>query len=478
MSPAVTPTAPEILGWLRGFAGTYLDHHAHPALDETARDHANLALVNFNMHVMAAGSGAAGRFLGVDRLRIAREILEAPPDDWAVWEYRLETIDPLWKKGLCGNLAFVANAIRQGALNVFGSDGPPAWTDGPLSSGLLAIHETPPAPASPPERRVLVPTEVRFLEKTLHDALRKPDVRAALQALGRIEGRNTPEATFGLRRIASELLSRDRIEGEKNVERQLAASQAGLRALMALARRSDAEALKMLDAISEGEMVLFGETPFGPQILSVEHPLVAQTVALVLLKGDYGFEGQRVLEEFLQDQAYLLSEGQDPLEAVLKYRSGRLLIKLLSKNAWMDRAIRRPAFSRARFHVTVFQLHLLEPIARAGRSETLRWLLRHPDLVKAVCDAAPRAKTRAVHSLISLYHQTAGEGDRQAVADLIEETGHETAVAFFRGEVFRLRHTRSLGDRVRSALGIGPDRRELLQARIDRMVARRGSRSA
>ncbi len=54
------------------------------------------------MHVMAVGDGGTGRFLGVDRLRIAREILNASADDCAVWENRIESIDPLWKKGLCG----------------------------------------------------------------------------------------------------------------------------------------------------------------------------------------------------------------------------------------------------------------------------------------------------------------------------------------------------------------------------------------
>ncbi len=286
------------------------------------------------------------------------------------------------------------------------------------------------------------------------------------RALSRIEDQNTPEAALSLRRIASECLSRDRIQGETTAERRQAVSEAGRRALLALARRNDPKALEILEAIQQGEKVLFDETH------------VFQTVALVLLKGDYGFEGQHVLEKFLHDQSYLLPEGDDILEAVLKYRSGLLILKLVSKNPWLDRSLNGSTLRKARFHVSVFHLHLLESVAREGRAGTLRWLLRHPDLLRAVREAPPGAKGRAVQSLISVYHQTAGEGDRETVADLMEETGHEFAVAFFRGEILRLRHTRSLRGLVQSVLGVGPDRRALLEARIDRMRARRVFRSA
>jgi hypothetical protein len=493
MSPIVTPTPPEILGWMRGFAASYLDHHGTPALAEAARDHAGLALVNFNMHVMARGEAGAERFLGVDRLRIARAVLEASADDLAEWERRIETADPSWKKGLCANLNVVAESMRRGALEASGVPGAgllPDWAGALLAAGLFSSPDEPPAPPRAPERRVVLPTGVRFLEKSLYDALQKPDLRAALAVLGRIEDQRTPEAAACLRRIASDLLSRDRIQEEPSSECRWAASKAGRKALMALARQSDPEALKVLEGLIEGEKVIFEETFYGPQILPARHPLIHQTLGLVLLEGNYGFDGQAVLEKFLRDQGHDLAEdgerpfsrgtqaAEDLIQAVLKYRSGGSLLRLIAKNPWLDRVLERPLFRDARFYVTVHHLPLLEPLARAGRSETLRRLLRHPDLRRAALQAPPRAKGRAVQSLISIHHQTAGEGDREAVDDLLEETGHEAALVFFRSEISRLRRARSLRGLVLSALGLGPDPREALEARIGRMTARRGFRSA
>jgi hypothetical protein len=475
---------------MRGFAGSYLDQHASPSLSAAARDHAGLALVNFNMHVMARGEAGAERFLGVDRLRIARAILEAPADDLADWEHRIDTADPLWKKGLCGNLNVVAESMRLGALGVPGGDLFPAWADTLLAAGLFPNPDDTPVHRSPVERRVVVPTGVRFLEKSLHDALKKPDLQAALSALRHIDESQGPESLSSLRRIASGLLSRELIQDESSVERQLAASQTGRKALMALARRNDPEALKVLEGLLEGGNVLFGETVYGSQVLPVQHPLVCHTLALVLLKADYAFDGLYLLEKFLRDQGYVLSEdrsrllsqgtqaAEDLIRAVLKYRSGPLLLRLIAKNPWLDRILARSFFRDARIHVSVFHLHHLEPVARAGRSQTLRDLLRHPDLVRAVREAPHRAKTRAVQTMISVYYQAAGEGDRDAVADLLEETRHEAAVALFRAEILRLRHARSLGGRILSAFGLGTDPRDGLQARIDRMTARSGSRSA
>jgi hypothetical protein len=490
MSPVVTPTPPEILGWMRGFAADYLDPEMNHALTETARDHAGLALVNFNMHVMARGETGAERFLGVDRPRIARAILEAPLDDLADWESRIEEADPLWKRGLCVNLNVVAESMRRGALGTIGIGLIPAWAGALLASGLFPPPEEPSAAPTSPERKVLVATGGRFLEKTVHDALQKGDLESAMEALDRIEDRPEPEGSPCLRRLVSDLLSRDRMEGETSSERRRAATRLGRRALMALARRNDPQALKILEAILEGDKVLFDETPFGPQILPMGHPLVYQTLAMVLLKGSFGFEGLNVLEKYLRDQDHVLSEdrtrglsrgsqaGDDLIRAVLKHRSGPLFLRIISKNDWVDRILAQSFHRDAPFHITAFHLHLLGPLARAGRSETLRWLLRHPELLRAVRQAPPRARARAVQSLISVYHQTPGEGDRDALASLLEETGHASAIAFFRSEISRLGRTRSLRGRVLMALGLGADPREALQARIARMTARLRSRSA
>ncbi|HEX5038021.1 MAG TPA: hypothetical protein VFX30_12750 [bacterium] len=463
MALFLAPIPTEILPWMQGFASVYLRSHA--AMTEEVRDNAGAALLNFHIRVM---SPTRTPILGLDRLKIARSIAEAGPAKLTEWERELETLDALTKKNLCEHLSVVAFRLRHGAA-VFAGTEEPIWVEDLLARGLMGAV----TPVSEPPAGV-TRTAILFLAKSVHDALAKNDAAAAIDAIDRLDERDPPGACAFLRKFAKEMLTREDPAEETEPKRLQARSDAGQKALLVLADRSDAGALDLLHGLLSQRYALFGETPYGGRYLDVHSAPVFRTVAEAVLTGDYGLDGQHLLETCLSKASYVLPSskrkglGEAVLKAVFKHRSGLMLMRLIAANPRLDDLLMGLEFRKLPLHFTVFHLDLLGTLARK-RGEALRWFLHHGDLREAILRASRAGREHAVTSLIGIYYQAATYLDRLAVAEALEATGLESAAIFFEREISRLNHVPSFRNLVGRLVFGETSEQTLLRERIARI---------